>query len=212
MGVGLGVRIGVFGGTFDPIHTGHLLTAEDARAALGLDIVLFIPAGQPWFKSYRRITAAHHRLAMVRLAIADNPHFAASDIEIRRSGPSYTVDTLSELRGQYADAEFVVILGVDALREIDRWHEPRRLFELASVVGMARPGSSVNLSVLHAAIPGSFSRMRLLDSALIDISGTDIRRRSAEGRSVRYRVPAAVERYIAEHGVYAADGGVGDDA
>ena len=196
------MRIGVFGGTFDPIHMGHLIVAEDARAALELDRVLFIPAGQPWFKSYRQITDAHHRLAMVRLAVSDNPYFGVSDIEIARSGPSYTVDTLAELRDHHPDAEFIVILGVDALREIDRWHQPRRLFELASVVGMARPGTAINLSVLHAAIPGSSSRIRLLDSALIDISGTDIRRRVAAGRSIRYRVPSAVERYVRENGLY----------
>ena len=198
------MRIGVFGGTFDPIHLGHLIIAEDARAALELDEVLFIPAGQPWFKSYRQITDTRHRLAMVRLAVADNPLFAVSDIEIRRSGPSYTVDTLGELREQpkYAGAEFIVILGIDALREIDRWHQPRALFELASVVGMARPAATINLSVLHEAIPGSSSRIRLLDSALVDISGTDIRQRVAAGRSIRYRVPANVERYIRENGLY----------
>ena len=196
------MRIGVFGGTFDPIHMGHLIVAEDARAALDLDKVLFIPAGQPWFKSYRQITEAYHRLAMVRLAVEGNPSFDVTDIEIRRTGPSYTVDTLAELREQYPDAEFIVILGVDALREIDRWHQPRKLFELASVVGMARPGAIINLSVLHAAIPGSSSRIRLLDSALIDISGTEVRQRVAAGRSIRYRVPAAVEWYIRENGLY----------
>ena len=197
------MRIGVFGGTFDPIHMGHLIVAEDARAALQLDKVLFIPAGQPWFKSYRQITDAHHRLAMVRLAVADNPNFAVSDIEITRSGPSYTVDTLTELREHHPDAEFIVILGIDALREIDRWHQPRKLFELSSVVGMARPGAAINLSVLHAAIPGSSSRIRLLDSALIDISGTDIRRRAAHARPIRYRVPPTVEQYIQENALYA---------
>ncbi len=196
------MRIGVFGGTFDPIHLGHLIVAEDARAALELDMVLFIPAGQPWFKSYRQITDAHHRLAMVRLAVEGNPYFDATDIEIRRTGPSYTVDTLAELRGQHPDAEFIVILGVDALREIDRWHRPRKLFELASVVGMARPGASLDPSVLNAAIPGASSRMRLLDSAQIDISGTDIRQRASEGRSIRYRVPATVEQYIHDNLLY----------
>lgn len=196
------MRIGVFGGTFDPIHMGHLFVAEDARAALELDKVLFIPAGQPWFKSYRQITESHHRLAMVRLAVEDNPLFAVSDIEVRRNGPSYTVDTLAELRDEYEYAEFTVILGVDALREIDRWYQPRRVFEMASVVGMARPGTSLDLSVLNAAIPGASSRMRLLDSAIIEVSGTDIRQRVTAGRSIRYRVPALVERYIRENGLY----------
>ena len=200
------MRIGVFGGTFDPIHMGHLIVAEDARAALELDKILFIPAGQPWFKSYRQITEAHHRLAMVRLAVEGNPSFDVADIEIRRTGPSYTVDTLSELRVLYPDAEFIVILGVDALREIDRWHQPRKLFELASVVGMARPGASLDPSVLNAAIPGASSRMRLLDSVLIEISGTEVRQRVAACRSIRYRVPDTVERYIHENGLYLAAG------
>ena len=200
------MRIGVFGGTFDPIHMGHLIVAEDARAALELDKILFIPAGQPWFKSYRQITEAHHRLEMVRLAVEGNPSFDVADIEIRRTGPSYTVDTLSELRLLYPDAEFIVILGVDALREIDRWHQPRKLFELASVVGMARPGASLDPSVLNAAIPGASSRMRLLDSVLIEISGTEVRQRVTACRSIRYRVPDAVARYIHENGLYLAAG------
>ena len=198
------MRIGVFGGTFDPIHMGHLIVAEDARAALELDKVLFIPAGQPWFKSYRQITEARHRLAMVQLAVKDSPLFDVSDIEVERSGPSYTVDTLQELHELYSDAELIVILGLDALREIDRWHQPSRVFQMASVAGMARPGATLDPSVLHAAIPGASSRMRLLDSALIDISGTDIRRRASAGQSIRYRVPVEVERYIYDNGLYAA--------
>ena len=201
MGVAV-VRLGVFGGTFDPVHIGHLIAAEDARAALSLDEVLFVPAGEPWFKSYRRITPAHHRLAMVRLSVRDNPHFSVSDMEIRREGPSYTIDTLAELRRARPDADLFVILGVDALREIDRWRNPRRLFQMATVVGMARPGASLDPSVLNAAIPGASDRLRLIQSALIDISGTDIRRRVAEGASIRYRVPPAVVQYIRAHNLY----------
>ena len=197
------MRLGVFGGTFDPIHTGHLIVAEDARAALSLDQVLFVPAGEPWFKSYRRITPAHHRLAMVRLAIDGNPYFSATDIEIARSGPSYTVDTLAQLRDERPDAELFVILGIDALREIDRWHQPRRLFQMAQVAGMARPGASLDPSVLNASIPGASDRLRIVNGALIDISGTDIRRRIASCLSVRYRVPPTVEAYIRDEGLYA---------
>ena len=201
MGVAV-VRLGVFGGTFDPVHMGHLIAAEDVRAALQLDEVLFVPAGEPWFKSYRHITPANHRLAMVRHAIRDNPRFGVSDMEIRREGPSYTIDTLAELRRERPDAELFVILGVDALREIDRWRNPRRLFQMATVVGMGRPGASLDVSVLNAAIPGASDRIRLVDSALIDISGTDIRRRVADGASIRYRVPLAVEQYIRAHNLY----------
>ena len=196
------MRLGVFGGTFDPVHMGHLIAAEDARAALRLDEVLFVPAGEPWFKSYRRITPARHRLAMVRLAVRDNPRFGVSDMEIRREGPSYTIDTLADLRRDRPDAELFVILGVDALREIDRWRNPRSLFQMATVVGMARAGASLDVSVLNAAIPGASDRLRLVDSALIDISGTDIRRRVADESSIRYRVPLAVERYIRDHSLY----------
>lgn len=196
------MRLGVFGGTFDPVHMGHLIAAEDARAVMRLDEVLFVPAGEPWFKSYRRITPARHRLAMVRLAVRDNPRFGVSDMEIRREGPSYTIDTLAELRRERPDADLFVILGVDALCEIDRWRQPRRLFQMATVVGMARPGASLDASVLNAAIPGASERLRLVDSALIDISGTDIRRRVADGASIRYRVPHAVEQYIREHNLY----------
>ena len=201
MGVAV-VRLGVFGGTFDPVHNGHLIIAEDARAALHLDEILFVPAGEPWFKSYRRITPAHHRLAMARLAIQDNPHFSVSDMEIRREGPSYTIDTLSELRRTRPDADLFVILGIDALREIDRWRNPRRLFQMATVVGMARPGASLDASVLNAAIPGASDRLRLIPGSLIDISGTDIRRRVAIGASIRYRVPPAVAQYIRAHNLY----------
>lgn len=201
------MRLGVFGGTFDPVHMGHLIAAEDARAAMRLDEVLFVPAGEPWFKSYRRVTPARHRLAMVRLAVRDNPRFGVSDMEIRREGPSYTIDTLAELRRVRPDAEMFVILGVDALREIDRWRQPRRLFQMATVVGMARPGASLDVSVLNAAIPGASDRIRLVDSALIDISGTDIRRRVADGASIRYRVPPAVERYIRDHSLYQSQPG-----
>ena len=141
---------------------------------------------------------------MVQFAVKDNPLFDVSDIEVERSGPSYTVDTLEELHELYSDAELIVILGLDALREIDRWHQPSRVFQMASVAGMARPGATLDPSVLHAAIPGASSRMRLLDSALIDISGTDIRRRASAGQSIRYRVPVAVERYICDNGLYAA--------
>ena len=201
MGVAV-VRLGVFGGTFDPVHTGHLIIAEDARAALSLDEILFVPAGEPWFKSYRRITPAHHRLAMARLAIRNNPHFSVSDMEIRREGPSYTIDTLSELRHNRPNADLFVILGIDALREIDRWRHPRRLFQMATVVGMARPGASLDPSVLNAAIPGASDRLRLIPGALIDISGTDIRRRATARQSIRYRVPPAVAQYIRAHSLY----------
>ncbi len=207
MGVAVALRIGVFGGTFDPVHLGHLIIAEDARAALRLDKVLFIPAGEPWFKADMPVTPAEHRLAMVRLAAAGNPHFAVSDIEVRRCGPSYTADTLAELAAEYPEAEFYVVLGADSLRDIDRWSEPERVYAMARVVGMARPGASLDMAALEAAIPGAAERTMLLHGAQVDISATDIRRRVGAGESIRYRVPPPVEAYIRRHRLYGGESG-----
>lgn len=195
-------RVGVFGGTFDPIHLGHLIAAEDARERLGLDEVLFIPAGQPWFKAGAAVSAAHHRLAMARLAIKGNPRFRVSDIEIRRPGPSYTIDTLEALAAARPGAELYVLLGLDALREMRRWRDPGRVFAMARVVGMARPGASLDLAELDAAAPDARRRALIVDGPRVDISGTDIRRRIAAGMSARYRLPSDVADYARRHGLY----------
>ncbi|MCH7786427.1 MAG: nicotinate-nucleotide adenylyltransferase [Chloroflexi bacterium] len=198
------MKVGVFGGTFDPIHVGHLIVAEEARGRLGLDEVLFVPAGQPWFKAGDGVTEARHRMAMVELAIASNPCFRASDIEIGRAGPTYTVETLIELREQLGpDSEIYLILGLDSLQEIDRWRSPERVFELATVVGMSRPGcADLDAKRLDSIFPGASDRVMMLDGPLIDISATDLRRRVSEGLSIKYRVPESVEAYIYEHGLY----------
>ena len=198
------MKLGVFGGTFDPVHAGHLIVAEEARERLGLDRVLFVPAGQPWFKTEQPVRAAHHRMAMVEAAVADNPFFEVSDMEMTREGPSYSVDTLAELRGRPGNGpELYVLLGVDVLEEIDRWHEPARVFELAKVVGLSRPGSqSFAVGTLEAIKAGASREVILMEGPLIGISGTDIRERVSLGRSIKYRVPGAVEAYIFKHGIY----------
>jgi nicotinate-nucleotide adenylyltransferase len=200
------VRLGIFGGTFDPIHIGHLIIAEEARVRLGLDEVLFIPAGQPWLKADRPITEARHRLAMAELAVASNPCFRASDVEVARPGPSYTVDTLAELRRKLGpDADIYLILGLDSLRQLSRWHRPERVLEMCTVVGISRPGAEdFDPSTLDAISPGASSKVILLRVPLIDISGTDIRQRVAAGLSIKYRVPEDVEAYIYEQGLYKA--------
>lgn len=203
------MKVGIFGGTFDPIHMGHLILAEEARVRLSLDKVLFIPTGHPWLKAGRTISPAHHRLAMVRLAIEDNPPFEVSDMEVRRPGPTYTVDTLDQLRAQWGDGpEVYLLLGLDALQEFSRWHEPRRILEQCTLVGMARPGY-VDFSPrsLDAILPGASQRLVLLHGPHIGISGTEIRRRVQMGISIRYWVPRPVELYIAEHGLYRKGGG-----
>jgi nicotinate-nucleotide adenylyltransferase len=199
-------KIGVLGGTFDPIHLGHLIVAGDLREKLGLREVLFIPAGRPWLKlkEEKPISAADHRLAMVRLAVASNPHFKVSTMEIDRPGLSYSIDTILELKAKPgAGAEIYFIVGPDALAEFPKWKEPAQLMGICQVVGIGRPKhTQVDLRKLERSVPGASQRIVLVDVPQIEISSTDIRRRVAQGLSIRYLVPEAVEKYIAEHRLY----------
>ena len=202
-------RIGILGGTFDPIHNGHLAIAEAARGCLGLDRVVFIPAGRPWLKarSLGRITDAEHRLAMVRLAIEGCPHFEASAMEIERPGLTYTVDTLADLRARYGGSsrgtEMYLILGMDSVRDLRRWHEPERLLEMCVVVAVSRPDTDdIAPSSFERDFPSAANRFLLLRGPMLSISATDVRSRVAEGRTIDDRVPVPVERYIRDHGLY----------
>ena len=203
------LKIGIFGGTFDPIHLGHLIVAEEARVLLDLDQVIFIPAGRPWFKSRQQVTDVKHRLAMVECATASNPHFSVSKIETTRSGPTYTVETLEELRERYfPEDRLFLIIGVDSLREVDRWQHPEQLFEMATLVGVARPGhEEFDPASLESIAPGASDKVVMLDGPLVEISATDLRHRVATGVSIRYRVPEPVEAYIREHGLYLSEHG-----
>ena len=170
-------RIGILGGTFDPIHNGHLAIAEAARGCLGLDRVVFIPAGRPWLKarSLGRITDAEHRLAMVRLATANCPHFEASAMEIERPGLTYTVDTLAELRakddGSSRGTEMYLILGMDSVRELRRWHEPERLLEMCVVVAVSRPDTDeVSPSSFERGFSGFSKQVRASQGAYAETS------------------------------------------
>lgn len=199
-------KIGVLGGTFDPIHLGHLIVAEDIRHKLGLREVLFVPAGRPWLKlkEEKPISAAEHRLAMVRLAVASNPYFKVSTLEIDRPGLSYSIDTVLELKAKLgAGAEIYFIVGPDALAELPRWKDPGRLVEICQVVGIGRPGhAQTDLHILESSIPGVSQRIMLMDVPQIDIGATEIRRRVAQRLSIRYLVPEAVEKYIVHHKLY----------
>jgi nicotinate-nucleotide adenylyltransferase len=197
-----GVRVGILGGTFDPVHLGHLLLAECAREELSLDEVLFVPAREPWRKSHRVITPAEHRLALLELAIAGNEDFGISDIELRRSGPTYTADTLEALAGERLDDEFYFIVGADALADLPQWHEPQRIVAHALLAVAPRGGRDTD--VASVAIPGIADRIRRFAAPRIEISSTEIRARVAAGRSVRYQVPDAVAEYITKHGLYHA--------
>ncbi|MXY43341.1 MAG: nicotinate-nucleotide adenylyltransferase [Dehalococcoidia bacterium] len=198
------MRLGIFGGTFDPIHNGHLAVAEYVRTERCLDQVLFIPAGRPWFKEGQTVTDATRRLEMTRLAVADNPHFAVSDMEVRRNGPTYTSDTLTELRRDMGEgAEFYLILGIDVLNELHRWRRPCDVLDLAAIVGVTRPGAeTVDRAALDSIREGASGEVVIVDGPRIDISAADIRRRMAEGLSVRGIIPQAVVDYARRHVLY----------
>lgn len=196
------MNIGVLGGTFDPIHIGHLIIAEEARLKLGLSQVLFVPAGQPWLKQDRDIAPAVHRVEMVRRAIADNPYFRLSTLEVERPGPSYTVDTLTTLRKQLGSkASLFFILGRDTLAELHLWKEPQKVVQLCRLVVPPRLGSR-DLKHLEKAMPRLLDKVIQLDMPVIGISSSGIRQRIAQGLSIRYLVPVEVEEYITDQRVY----------
>jgi nicotinate-nucleotide adenylyltransferase len=199
------MNVGILGGTFDPVHNGHLIVADVARAQLNLNEVLFIPTGQPWLKPERVITAAEHRLNMLRLALDDTPNFSVSEIEIQRPGPTYTIDTLNTLKEQLnAEDELFFIVGQDSLMQLPQWHEVTDLIELCYFVAAPRPGvKKPDLKALEAEIPGVTQRVMLMKQPQIDISATDIRERVTRGLSVRHLVPEPVNRYIKENRLYA---------
>ena len=198
------MNIGVLGGTFDPIHMGHLVVAEEVRARLNLAEVLFVPARQRPLKTDSPVLSAEHRVQMVRLAIADKPYFKLSTMEIERPGVSYTVDTIAELQGQLGGGdELFFILGWDSLAEFPRWKEPSRLIKMCRLVAVPRPGSPPpQLKSLEALIPGLSQRVTLMDKPEIDISASGIRSRLAQGLSIHHLVPEPVEEYIKEHRLY----------
>jgi nicotinate-nucleotide adenylyltransferase len=194
------MKKGILGGTFDPVHLGHLALAGAARDELGLDEVIFIPAGRPVFKTERPVTAAEHRLAMLRLAIVDEPDFSLSTVELERPGPSYSVDTVAALAGE---DELYFVIGADGLAGLPRWHEPQRLLELCKLAVAPRPGFAAgDLEALEAELPGIGGRVVRLRGPQLDISASDIRRRAARGESLHSLVPAPVADYIEEYRLY----------
>ena len=198
------MNIGVLGGTFDPIHMGHLVLAEEVRARLNLAEILFVPAGRPWLKVGSPGSPAGHRVEMVRLAIADKPYFKLSTIEIERAGPTYTVDTIAELKAQLGtENELFFMLGWDNLARLPRWRQPSQLIAMCHLVAVPRPGYPFpDLKALEASIPELSQKVTLMDRPEIDISASAIRDRVTQGLSIRHLVPEPVERYIKEHELY----------
>ena len=196
--------IGVFGGTFDPIHLGHLTIAEEARLKVGLSQIVFVPAGLPWLKVDRTVGPAVHRIEMVNRAIASNPNLRISTAEVDRPGCSYTVETMAIMQEQLGTgARLFFILGWDSLVDFPRWKEPAKLVKMCKLIAVPRLGSvQLNLETLEESIPGITRRVILLNMPPIDISASDIRGRVAQGLSIRHLVPDEVERYIREQELY----------
>lgn len=202
------MRIGVIGGTFDPVHNAHLAIAEEARMRLSLEEVVFIPTGQPWLKADKPVSPGEQRLEMVRLAISSNPFFRASSVELDRPGPTYSVDTLEALQQDWDPwPEIYFILGMDAFLTLPQWKEPARLLELCIPVVFTRPDQPpLALDDLVNQLPGLKEKLQIVEGPQIGVSGTDIRRRVAAGTSTRHLVPLAVEQFIVQHGLYTKDG------
>jgi len=201
------MRLGILGGTFDPVHAGHIFVAEEARIRLGLDRVLFVPAANPWLKVDHEITPAPHRVEMVRLAIAKHEHFELCTIEIERGGPSYTVETVDTLRRKGEYEELYLVMGLDSFVELPLWKDAERLVTLCRLVVVPRYGSSLpELGEVARKLGGmSTEKVVVLDSPMIGISSSGIRDRVSRGLPVDYLVPGEVERYIIAHGLYRGD-------
>ncbi len=197
------MKTGVLGGTFDPIHVGHLILGEEARRMLSLDRVLFVPAGDPWRKRDRGVSPARHRVEMARLAIEGNGGFELSLVEVERKGPSYTAETLETLARE--NGELFFIMGVDALLDLPNWNHPDRIIAAARLAVATRPGwERVNVAELERKIPGLVGRLVPVDMPMIQVSSSDLRQRVASDQSIRYLVPPAVEAYIRREGLYGA--------
>jgi nicotinate-nucleotide adenylyltransferase len=191
-----GRRIGIMGGTFDPIHHGHLVAASEVAARFSLDEVVFVPTGQPWQKSSREVSAAEDRYLMTVIATASNPRFSVSRVDIDRGGPTYTVDTLRELHDQFPDARLFFITGADALSQILTWHNAAEIFTFAHFIGVTRPGYRLDGEHLPT---GSVT---LVEVPAMAISSTGCRDRVAAGEPVWYLVPDGVVQYISKRGLY----------
>ncbi len=195
-------RIGVLGGTFDPVHNGHLSFANALRAALDLERVVWVPAGRPPHKTGQIVSSDHDRLAMLELALAGSAVDQIDTIDIERSGPSYTADMLEILAQRFAPARLFFLMGEDSLRDLPTWHDPERLLRAAELAVAARPGVDADLESVARQVPMVRGRVHLVPTEEIAISSSGIRRRVRENQSIHGLVPAAVEAYIQDHGLY----------
>ncbi len=203
-------RVGILGGSFDPPHVGHLMIAREARERVGLDAVLFVPAGEQWLKEGQVVAPATHRLAMTHLLVGSTPHFSVSDMEITRPGPTYTVDTLHALReASPPDTDYFFILGEDAVADLPRWHSPQELVTLCRFIAMPRAGAGgrPDLSPAYAAVPGLRDKVTVLDDApRIDVSSSSVRRMIERGEDLKSALngvlPDYIVKYLTAHRLY----------
>jgi len=195
------------GGTFDPIHHGHLLTAEEARWQFDLDEVVFVPTGRPWMKQDRKVSPAEDRYLMAVIATSANPRFSVSRLEIEREGPTYSVDTLQALRDERGDVELFFITGADAMLEIFQWKDPEEALSMAHFIAATRPG--YDLSAFERGAPTEHPNVSVMAIPALAISSTDIRQRVSRGRPIRYLVPEGVQTYIEKARLYREDPGQG---
>lgn len=197
----MGTRLGIMGGTFDPIHYGHLVTAEEALHQFALDEVLFLPTGHPWMKEQEDVSPPEDRYLMTVIATASNPRFRVSRLEVDREGTTYTVDTLRSLRAEVGDdVDLFFISGADAILEIFQWKDPEELFDLANFIAATRPG--YDIALFEATAPTSHPRISVMNIPALAISSTDVRARVAAGRPIRYLVPEGVNSYVQKAGLY----------
>ena len=196
-------NIGIFGGTFDPPHLGHLILAAEARSQLGLDRLLWVLTPDPPHKQGQSIAPLEHRLEMVKLAIADDPQFEISSVELTRPGPHYALDTVQILAGQNPGAKLVYLMGGDSLRDLPSWHRPADFVSACHWIGVVRrPGDAIDMTTLEKSLPGLRSKVRFVEAPLLEIAARDIRKRIAEGKPYRYFLPTGVYDYINSHNLY----------
>ncbi len=196
-------QIGLFGGTFDPPHLGHLILASEAYSQLALNRLLWVLTPEPPHKQDQTITPIEHRLAMVELAIQDNPDFHLSRIEMDRPGPHYTLDTVELIAQQYPEADITPIIGGNSLRDLPTWHRPKELLQACHWVGvMQRPGEQENLEALERSLPGISSKVHYVDAPLLEIASREIRSRISTGQPYRYYLPSPVYEYIQQNHLY----------
>jgi nicotinate-nucleotide adenylyltransferase len=195
-------RIGILGGTFDPPHIGHLILAQHALDAIGFSQLLFVPAADPPHKQQEAKSPVEHRLAMLEWAIADNPYFAISRVDIDRPGPHYSVDMVRLLQADYPLAELYFIMGGDSLRDLPKWHQPQEFIRLCKIAVMRRPQNTISRNMHRDTLPELAERLTIVDAPLIDVSSSAIVARCTAGQSIRYLVPDAVLAYIKDHQLY----------